>query len=49
MDNQQYRNLIWHLFYVESLLENVAIATDGGGYVNALSAKQRFPYFSRSV
>ena len=49
MDNKQYRNLIWHLSYVESLLENVAIATNGGGYASAQSAKQRFPYFSRSV
>ena len=49
MDNQQYRNLMWHLSYVESLLENVATATTGGGYSNAQSAKQMFPYFSRSV
>ena len=48
MDNEQYRNLMWHLYYVESLLENVATATTGG-YANARSAKQRFLYFSRSV
>ncbi len=27
MNNEQYRNLMWHLRYVESLLENVADAT----------------------
>ena len=27
MDNERYRNLMWHLLYVESLLENVSDAT----------------------
>lgn len=40
MDNEQYRNLMWHLTYVESLLENAAANTVGGGIVNALCAKQ---------
>lgn len=30
MDNGQYRSLMYHLLYVESLMENVANATDGG-------------------
>lgn len=33
MNNEQYRNLMWHLTYVESLLENVADTdASGGGY-----------------
>ena len=31
MNNEQYRNLMWHLRYVESLLENVADANAVGG------------------
>ncbi|MBR4642193.1 MAG: class I SAM-dependent methyltransferase [Selenomonadaceae bacterium] len=27
MDNEQYRNLMWHLLYVESLMENGSDAT----------------------
>lgn len=40
MNNEQYRNLMWHLLYTESLLENVADANAVGGIVNALYAKQ---------
>ena len=45
MDNQQYRNLMWHLSYVESLLENVAIATDGGGVCECPICKAKVPVF----
>lgn len=42
MNNEQYRNLMWHLLYTESLLENVADANavGGGGIVNARFANQ---------
>ena len=33
MNEKQYRDLMWHLRYVESLLENVATATNSEGGV----------------
>ncbi|MBR1646147.1 MAG: methyltransferase domain-containing protein [Selenomonadaceae bacterium] len=31
MNNEQYKNLMWHLLYTESLLENISDATASGG------------------
>lgn len=31
MNDEQYQNLMWHLFYVENLLENIADANAVGG------------------
>lgn len=42
MNNEQYRNLMWHLLYVEGLLENVADANAVGGLMNALFVTQKF-------
>ena len=41
MNDQQYRNLMWHLLYVESMLENIADsnAVGGGLRVSRLSLK----------
>ena len=50
MDSEQYRNLMWHVRYVESLLEHITTTTTvWGGGVNALYANQNSPYISRSV
>lgn len=41
MNNEQYKNLMWHLLYVESMLENVADsnAVGGGLRVSCLPCK----------
>ena len=49
MDSEQYRNLMWHVRYVESLLEHITTTTTVWGGVNALYANQNSPYISRSV
>ena len=46
MDNEQYKKLMWHLLYVESLLENVAEAT-GGANMNVQFAKLNSLHFFR--
>ena len=45
MDNEQYRNLMWHLLYVESLLENVSDATSSEGYCECPLCKAKFPAY----
>lgn len=45
MNNEQYRNLMWHLTYVESLLENVADANAFKGYCECPLCKSTFPAF----
>lgn len=51
MDNKQYKDLMWHLSYVESLLEKLTDTTDfvfvQGGGTSALLVKQNFASSSR--
>lgn len=45
MNNEQYRNLMWHLLYTESLLENVADATAPEGYCECPVCKSKVRVF----
>lgn len=46
MNTEQYRNLMWHLLYTESLLENVADANAvGGGYCECPVCKSKLRVF----
>ncbi len=45
MNFEQYRNLMWHLTYVESLLENAAAVTAPEGYCECPVCKAKFPAF----
>ena len=46
MNNEQYRNLMWHLLYTESLLENFADANAvGGGYYECPVCKSKLRVF----
>lgn len=45
MNFEQYRNLMWHLAYVESLLENAAAANASKGYCECPICKATFPAF----
>lgn len=45
MDNNQYWKLMWHLRYVESLIENVADATAQENYCECPICKAKFPAF----
>lgn len=45
MNNEQYRNLMWHLLYTESLLENVADKTAPNGYCECPVCKTKFTAF----
>lgn len=42
MNNEQYQNLMWHLLYVESLLENVSDATSSEGHCECPICKSKF-------
>ncbi len=52
MNNEQYQNLTWHLFYIENLLENIADANavcGGGRIVNVRYAMKNSPRIFRST
>ena len=47
MNDEQYKNLMWHLLYVEGLLENAAEEIGGGGCECPL-CKAKFPAYRPS-
>lgn len=45
MDNEQYKNLMWHLRYIESFLVNIAETIAPGGICECPICKTKFPAF----